>query len=134
MVFSNKKVQGTIIIVCIGLAIIVTYTNIGGGGRASIKPGDRIWLKCRNPDCGEAFQITRGEYFEYTQKILQEKGFVGMAYLCPKCQKKSAYPAIKCLNCGNVFEKGTVPYTDGPADTCPECGFSKMEGKVVIQP
>ncbi|PIV63959.1 MAG: hypothetical protein COZ37_03860 [bacterium (Candidatus Ratteibacteria) CG_4_10_14_3_um_filter_41_18] len=78
-------------------------------------------LKCES--CGNVFQ----------QKIAAGITF---PIKCPKCENKSAYQAIKCLDCGEVFTMKPVPIAPGAPEEmmppemempkCPKCGSMNL--------
>jgi DNA-directed RNA polymerase subunit RPC12/RpoP len=82
-----------------------------------------IWLKCRDPNCGNTWQMDNKEFFQYVEKYRDGMTVPGVE--CPKCGNKSGYRAIKCEKCGFIFEKPTNT-TDYP-DRCPKCGHSAVE-------
>ena len=73
-------------------------------------------LKCES--CGEVFQ----------QKIASGTTF---PVKCPKCRKKTAYRAIKCLDCGEIFtihptRPGEMPHPEMEMPKCPKCGSMNL--------
>jgi len=46
--------------------------------------------------------------------------------ICPKCGKPSAFEAMKCPKCGNIFVAGESGRGDFP-DRCPKCKYSARE-------
>jgi DNA-directed RNA polymerase subunit M/transcription elongation factor TFIIS len=118
----KKKVAIGIAIGCIAVAAAITIITSRGGSDGSKTVG-QIQFLCVNPQCGNAFE-SNGE------EINKQKGEgISMADMppvkCPKCGQDSAYAAIKCEKCGNIF----IPNYDDPKeyDKCPKCGYSKDE-------
>lgn len=120
----KKKIVIGVSICVIGIAAVITYKTFFGGNSGDDR--GNVQLLCANPKCGYAFEATRKEYADMTQN---EKVDIAMmqkpALKCPKCSEKSAYDAMKCEKCGNVFIKkyfDPVNY-----DKCTKCGFSKSD-------
>ncbi len=63
------------------------------GGLDTIERGEMIWLKCRDPKCGNAWRMDRKAYYEYIEKNRQ--GMTVPAIVCPKCGGKTGYRAEK---------------------------------------
>jgi predicted RNA-binding Zn-ribbon protein involved in translation (DUF1610 family) len=122
---KKKMIMVAIIVVCIVVAVIVTLATRTGpsGGIDSIPEGQMIWLICREPNCGNTWQMDLREYHQYLDKY--RDGMIAPGVICPKCGEKSGYRAIKCEKCGNVFEK--VAALDDFSDRCPKCGYSATE-------
>jgi uncharacterized OB-fold protein len=123
---KKKIIMIIVILVCIVAAIIITVATHSGssaGGIESIPTGTMVWLKCRNPQCENTWQMDRRDYYDFIDK--HREGFVVPGIVCPKCGQAQGYIAEKCEKCGFVFEKGTAPndYTD----RCPKCGYSAQE-------
>lgn len=97
--------------------------------REDTTPKPMTWIKCRNPQCKAQYQITLKEYFEHAEGYLKEhpNSLVPPSLACEKCEKETAYRALKCEKCGLIFEAGWR----GPDyyDRCPKCKFSKVEEK-----
>ncbi len=73
-------------------------------------------LKCES--CGAVFQ----------QKIASGTTF---PIKCPKCGKKTAYRAVKCLDCGTIFtihppKPGEMPSPEMEMPKCPKCGSTNI--------
>ena len=113
------------IIGCLVLASIITYTSqFKKSGIKSIGSDEVIWVKCDNPDCGQACQIKKRAYFEFLQKEAKPMA-PAPPMVCEKCEQESAYRAVKCEQCGEVFFHGKVG--SDFTDRCPKCGFSEIE-------
>jgi ribosomal protein L40E len=123
---KKKIIMIGIIMACIVAAIVITVATQSGsseGGIDSIKRGEMIWIKCRNPKCEEAWQMDKRDYFEYIEKY--RIGMTVPAIACSKCGDKEGYRAEKCEKCGNIFERGAV--SGDLADRCPKCRYSAQE-------
>ncbi|GAI55337.1 unnamed protein product, partial [marine sediment metagenome] len=66
------------------------------------------WLKCRNIDCGAAYEMNLEEYHMFIQKNADPRSPLPPPLVCKKCGEPSVYRAVKCEKCGSVFERGTV--------------------------
>jgi DNA-directed RNA polymerase subunit M/transcription elongation factor TFIIS len=121
----KKRISIGVSICCLSLAIGITVKRnfIDDYGGGSIGP---IQMLCVNPKCGQAFELSEKEF---SNLISQNQGSDMLvetpAFKCVKCNQKSAYIAMKCEKCGNVF----VPNYQSPDgfDKCPKCGFSKSQ-------
>ena len=122
----KKRLMIGITIGCLVLAIGITI-KINSGGSSSGSTGP-IQMLCVNPKCGQAFELSEKEFSD----MMSQNPGGGMPMLmetpvfkCTKCNEKSAYIAMKCEKCGNVF----VPNYQTPDgfDKCPKCGFSKSQ-------
>ena len=119
----KKKVTIGIVVGCIAIAVAITVITNWGGGSAGPKNEGQMQFLCINPKCGHAFEASGDE-------INKRRGEgLSMAEMpptkCPQCGQNSAYFAIKCEKCGNVF----IPNYENAKeyDKCPKCGFSKSE-------
>lgn len=114
----RKVVMIVIIVLCLGLAVGITFWNRRG------RPGqttasENVTLMCT--DCGNVFEMNGAEF----RAIMREAdpGTTTM-FVCPKCGKRAAVRAEKCPKCGKVF----IPDTRAEyPDKCPECGYSRLE-------
>ncbi|MBL7185171.1 MAG: hypothetical protein ISS70_02510 [Phycisphaerae bacterium] len=123
---KKKPVMIGFIVVCLGLASAIAYmSRPKRSGLDSVPRGQMIWVKCRNPDCGAEYQIDNKDYWEYIEKHRNPMLLSAPSLICRDCENKSVFRAVKCEKCGLIFFHGTVH--GNFADTCPECGFSKME-------
>jgi predicted RNA-binding Zn-ribbon protein involved in translation (DUF1610 family) len=122
---KKKMIMAVVVAACLVAAGIITYATWprSTGGIESIKRGtETVWVKCRNPNCENEWQMDKRDYFEYMAEHQEPTSMTIPAIVCPKCGKESGYRAEKCENCGLVFERGSVP-NDFP-DRCPKCGYS----------
>jgi len=120
---KKKLIMIGIIVVCLAAAAIIYVKNMSRDGRGRTSAGATMWVKCTNPDCGAAYEMSESEHIEWVRESAYSTGPVPIR--CEKCGEDSAYQAIKCEKCGTVFVMGTVP--DDFADRCPECGYSETE-------
>jgi hypothetical protein len=124
----RKWVMLGVIAACVGGAGVITYSNMRGG-EPDFRPYENQsrWVKCRNSACDAAYEMNLARYYEYVYKNTDYGDVEPAALKCKVCGKPSVYEAVKCGNCGEIFERGTV-YGDF-WDRCPECGYSETEVK-----
>lgn len=126
---KKKPIMIGIIVGCLVLAGAITFfTRSGGGGGVPNTFADQYtWMVCRNPECGNSWEMNLKEYYEMVEQFRIENPGVmeNPAATCPKCNEPSGYRAVKCEKCGLVFERGSVP--DTFEDKCPTCGYSAIE-------
>ena len=127
---KKKPIMIGVIIVCIAVAGIITYSRHSGsgGGVDGIPEGEMIWVKCNNPNCKVEYQMGLKAYFKYMEEHANPMAPTAPPLICKECGEPSAYRAEKCENpdCGIVFIQGS----SGPgdfADRCPKCGQSATE-------
>jgi ribosomal protein L40E len=124
----KKTVMLGVVIACLAVAGVVTYSRYsGGGGLDSISEEDMIWVKCNNPACKAEYQMGRKGYHQYIQENVNPLAQTMPALVCEKCGEHSVYRAEKCQNpdCGIVFLRNSVP--GDYADRCPKCKRSETE-------
>ena len=124
---KRKSIMIGVIVTCLVLAGIITYATRSkrAGSIESIKPGQMIWVKCRNPDCETEYQMDKKVYFKTLQEIRDPMMMTAPGLACKECGEESVYRAVKCAKCGLMFERGTVG--GDFADRCPECAHSTIE-------
>ncbi|HUT28380.1 MAG TPA: hypothetical protein VMX13_01205 [Sedimentisphaerales bacterium] len=128
---KKKPIMIGVIIACFAVAAGITLMTRSGGGSSGIPKEyatEQIWMKCRNEQCNNEWEMNKLEYYEFLEQSRAENpGLVGEtpAVTCPKCSEPSGYEAVKCAKCGFIFEKGTVPKTF--EDKCPKCGYSSIQ-------
>ena len=125
---KKKSILIGVIVACVVLAFVITYVTRpeSSGGIEGIKPGEMMWVKCSNPDCGAEYQMSKKEYYEYVKE--HQTGLAAPPLVCKECGEESIYRAIKCPNCEVVFfYRAAGP--DDFSDRCPECGYSETEEK-----
>ena len=125
---EGKKRQTMIgfIVVCLSLATAIAYMSRSKrSGLDSVPRGQMIWVKCGKLDCGAEYQIDNKDYWEYVEKHRNPMSLSAPALTCRDCENRSAFRAVECEKCGLIFFHGTIH--GGFADTCPNCGFSRMK-------
>ncbi len=108
----KKKILLIIALLCLTVSGVIIYKNIFAVRSGSKAHEDSILMKCAN--CSEVFKMTPEEYLSSLQA--NKSGFKSDEFPCPKCGKKTAFKAIKCSECGFVYEEKP------PVNKCPECG------------
>ncbi|MHC4155264.1 MAG: hypothetical protein ACYST6_10135 [Planctomycetota bacterium] len=122
----KKPVLIAVVLGCLASAAAVTLvTRSKTGGIPKSFAKEMTWVKCRNPNCGAQYQITKKEYFVYVEKNQDWQAAGAPALICDNCGEPGIYRAVKCDNCSLVFEMGSVPLDF--QDRCPKCKFSKLE-------
>ena len=118
-----------VIVVSVALAGFIFHLthSTSPGGIESLRRGELIWVKCNNPDCDEAYQIDKKDYFlQIEERIrIHTMPLQTPPLVCEKCGKESVFRAEKCEKCGKIFFSGAVP--NDFSDRCPDCGYSKTE-------
>lgn len=123
---KKRQLMIGVTVVCLGLATAIAYMSRSGrSGLDSVPRGQMIWVKCGKADCGAEYQIDNKDYWEYIEEHRNPMSLSIPALVCRDCESKSVFRAVKCEKCGLIFFHGTV--RGNFADTCPECGFSRME-------
>jgi hypothetical protein len=127
---KKKPIMIGVIIACIAVAGIITYSRRsgGGGGIDSISDEEMTWVKCNNPNCKAEYQMGLKAYFKYMDEHGNPVAPTTPPLICKECGEPSAYRAEKCENpdCGIVFIQG-ISGPGEPADRCPKCKQSAME-------
>ncbi|MCH7559524.1 MAG: hypothetical protein IIB56_19015 [Planctomycetes bacterium] len=127
---SNKKpIMIGVIVVCIAVVGIITYSSLsGGGGVDGISEGEMTWVKCNNPNCKAEYQMGLKAYFKYMEEHANPMAPTTPPLICKECSESSAYRAEKCENpdCGIVFIEGSSGL-ETFADRCPKCKQSATE-------
>ena len=125
---KKKPIMIGVIIACLAVAGIITYSRSGGGGGVgSISEEEVIWVKCNNPSCSTEYQMSKKAYYKYMEANADVMSPTVPPLVCKQCSEHSAFLAEKCQNpnCGIVFFNGAVP--NDFSDRCPECGQSATE-------
>jgi hypothetical protein len=128
---KKKPVMIGIIVVCLGVAGLVTFMrSSGGGGVDSLSDSEMKWVKCNNPACKAEYEMGEKTYFKALQENMNPNPMATAptALTCKECDKRSVYGAYKCTNpdCGTVFIESISGADDHP-DRCPDCGKSETE-------
>jgi len=131
---KNKLPIFVIVLCLLGAgALVVRNRSPRGAGVESLPSGESLWIKCTNPACGASYALDQKEYF----RRIEEKKRANPALVmlptappltCRQCGKETAFRAVKCEKCGNIFLYGARKGKSFDfADRCPQCGYSKIE-------
>ncbi|MBL7189068.1 MAG: hypothetical protein ISS70_22300 [Phycisphaerae bacterium] len=128
---KKKPVMIGVIVVCLGVAALVTYMRSGDdSGIGGISANEMRWVKCNNPACKAEYEMGTRKYYEDLTANMNPNPMAtsATALTCKECNKRSLYGAIKCANpdCGIVFIEGISGPDDHP-DRCPDCGKSETQ-------
>ena len=129
---KKKPVMIGVIVVCLGLAGLVTFmrNSGGGGGIDGLSDDEMRWVKCNNPACKAEYEMGTKQYYKDIEANMNPNPMAtsAPALTCKECGKRSLYGAFKCTNpdCGTVFIEGISGQGDHP-DRCPDCGKSETE-------
>jgi len=122
---KRKPIMIGVIVVCLGAAAFITFRSGRGVKPIEEVPDDAtIWMKCVNIRCNAAFETNLREYRDFQKEHIEEETTPGA--ICQSCGKPSAFKAIKCPKCENVFIGGESGRADF-ADRCPKCKYSERE-------
>lgn len=109
-----------IVIICLVSAATVAYQFFfQPSGIDSVKEGDCLWMKCSK--CDAVFEMEKRHYYDYVLEHGSPMNPVA-SLPCTKCGQTTAFRAVKCEQCGDVFFYGL--FKDCP-DKCPKCGHSR---------
>jgi hypothetical protein len=126
---KKKPVMIGVILVCLAVAGIITYSRYSGGGGDidSISDDEMTWVICLNSKCKAESQMGLKAYFKFVEGANANPMGPTPALTCEKCDEPSVYRAVKCQNeaCGIVFRMNSVP--NDHADRCPKCMQSAIE-------
>lgn len=125
---TKNRVSIGIAVICIIVAIAITFTFFRSSDRNSAPTGP-IQLLCTNPQCGYKFELSQEEFAKQMPPMPPMPGNLTMAIKCPKCGQQSAYMAVTCEKCKNVFVPN-YQAAEGYPDKCPKCGFSSAEERM----
>ena len=124
---KKKPIMIGVIIVCLAVAGIITYSRSGGGDSIdSIPDEEMVWVKCNNPACKAEYQMSKKAYYKNIAEIANVMSPTAPPLVCEKCGENSVFLAEKCPKCGVVFFSNAAGPNDF-SDRCPECGFSATE-------
>jgi ribosomal protein L40E len=121
---TKKTLYLLTIVLCLSAAAVIFTMNSIKDPFPPLEFQGMHWIKCRNPQCEHEWQMDKRDYPEYIDYIQET---TPPTIVCPKCGEQSGYRAEKCLQCGLVFERGSVP--NDFADRCPSCAYSDTEIK-----
>jgi hypothetical protein len=132
----SKNVKIIVSVACLVLAAGILYFTTFSGGSGGATGDAKIWFKCVNPDCNQAYSLTPDEFAKAQgdnpigPMMMMMPGQQPQAFKCQKCGQQSAYMAQQCEKCKEVFiMQMPVPgqaNQDFP-DRCPKCGYSAIE-------
>ena len=126
---KKKPVMIGIVVVCLGVAALVTFMGGDDSGIEGLSDADLQWVKCNNPACKAEYEMGKKTYYKELQENMNPNpNAPAPALMCTKCNKRSVYGAIKCANpdCGSVFIEG-ISGQEYSGDRCPDCGKSEIE-------
>jgi len=127
---TKNALMVVVVLVCVGIAGAIFLSRSTSGGGAGRVP-KTTYVKCINPDCGATFEMDFDKYSkQLKEKIKENPGAMMMgpvAIKCPECGKVTAFKATKCEKCGHIFIPGRNTADGEYADTCPECGYSRIK-------
>jgi predicted RNA-binding Zn-ribbon protein involved in translation (DUF1610 family) len=113
---------------CLAAAGAITFkVRSKGGGIPKHFAKEKTWVKCRNPECGAEYQITKKEFFKYQEAHTDSTMMAAPLMPCRECGEESMARAVKCEKCGTVFEMYWKPFDFEDRCPKPECGYSKIE-------
>jgi len=96
----KNRVYIAIIVVSVALVGFIFYLTHSAsfGGIESLKRGELIGVKCNNPDCSEAYQIDKKDYFlQIEERIrIHTMSLQTPPLVCEKCGRESVFRAEKC--------------------------------------
>ncbi len=108
-----------LIIILLGAIGVASYFTVKRTKPDEEQLGYTAILMCTNPRC---------------KKVFEGKIIAGRPppFRCKYCGKMSAYRAVRCQNCGEIFAKieggdQTSPDYEEGALECPECGYDKFD-------
>jgi len=122
----KKQLKLIVVVVCLVLAGLITLTtNMSGVDESVFKA---VWVICTNKDCNASYETDRRKLDKQIKKDGDPRGFDIFAFHCSQCRQKTAFWAIKCGKCGDVFLPDFTP--DDRYDRCPDCGYSEIENRL----
>lgn len=125
---KRKKIMLGLVIVCFAIsgAILLASMMKSTKSKLDVFADQEIWVKCVNPSCGAEYEVNKKWYFSEMEKKGNPMLMESEGVLCEKCTKLTAFQAVKCPKCENVFIRGAIGPRDFP-DRCPKCKFSQSE-------
>lgn len=124
---GSKKPKIIVIVICLVLAIGVTYWTRRGGKSGVVKGS--VYMLCVNSECGKTFEMTIERYREKVQTERSEMvtaSAESITFKCEFCGQETVSMAEKCPRCSTFFIRDDDNADDWP-DRCPECGYSRSE-------
>lgn len=116
---STAKTIITLVLL-VGVIAAASYFAVKRSKPDEEKLGYTAVLMCSNPECGKAYE---GRIVAGTPP----------PFVCKYCGKKTAYRAMRCVDCGTIFplivqEDPTKPESEEiRTQECPECGSIDFE-------
>lgn len=115
---KKKPIMILFIVGCLVAAGVITLLSRSDSSESDYS-GVMMWVKCRNPQCKAEYEMDKQEYRDYMKE--NQKRPERPPLICEKCAKKSVYIAVKCSDCGLIFEEGAAGFAK-PSKQCPKCG------------
>jgi len=124
---QKKIVKIVVVIVCMILAAVLSFTlgNFGGGKKGA--ETDMRYLVCEDPDCGGSTGYDMEQWRALLGTLENPRVSMHTAFTCDKCGEDSAYQGLKCQKCETVFLRDTE---NSFQDKCPGCGHSESEERL----
>ena len=121
---KKKALTVCLAVGCLIVAGLITFSTMRAG-ESDIEQvrGQTVLMKCN--ECGASYEMDKADYYTFVRANLDPENQRIPPLKCKECGSKSAYKAVECGKCGEVFFENTVP--NDFADRCPECGFSETE-------
>lgn len=109
----SKPVQIAIIVVCLGAAAYLIFTNVNQPSTES--PKAVYHYECINDRCKHEWSWVAGDPLP---------GGVDHVEMCPQCQTEYAQQSAKCDACGKLHP---IVGHGGSQKECPHCGASMID-------
>jgi phage FluMu protein Com len=122
----KNVIYAVVIALCLVLAAVVFLWTGGGdsGGISSIDADETQWVICLK--CDASYEMNKREFYTQQQEnMVMGPTPVTMPLACNECGEQGIVKAVKCPECGNVFQEGSV--RNALSDTCPKCKYSQMQ-------
>jgi hypothetical protein len=103
---------------CLSLAAAMFFSTKSQDSKIPSFEGETVILKCTN--CQATHEMEKQEYYKYMQKNRIPSSLSTPPMVCDKCEKESAFIAIRCEKCDIVFSPFAA--RGDFADICPKCG------------
>ena len=109
----QKRIAIVVSVLCSVAAVLIVVRNVfhHRAGAGSLKAGERVWIQCRAPDCGAAYEMEKKDYFMQVEEERRanprlENLPTAPPVTCQKCGRETAIRAVKCEKCGHLFPYG----------------------------
>lgn len=124
---QKKKVKVIVAVSCIVLAGLVTVISSMGSGIDETR-FKTVWVICTSEECDSVYEVDRKKLNDQVVKEGNPMGLGRWAFKCSQCNEKTAFLAVVCSQCEEIF---MPDYTPGDRyDRCPECGYSEIENRL----